>query len=299
MVIDASELLKNHQELQDELSRIPEERPIQYREEVIDGNLIGKPRFVSRYYQWDQQSLTKIHNHLADIWYYFNLHSYWFDDDLKEILLYKTRKLSKKSVIFLLEHDVWETSEVYGDYLIEEFENSLELSYFSFDHRFKTFNLPKYEYEEREKWICANAREQIQNQFLMIWNRIEIEIVTCQEESYHPEAIIELTDMELRAQILHCQDLAAKFPKAALLLLGYIEEMWLLKAMNRTHLNRYEKIMVLAKTKKVIPTSKLPLFIRIRNDCNKLKHRTQYDIKNCELAELIDEFIPLISRTNS
>lgn len=45
----------------------------------------------------------------------------------------------------------WESDEVYGDYLIEDNEETTKISYFRFYHKFKTFSLPKKSYSERER----------------------------------------------------------------------------------------------------------------------------------------------------
>lgn len=296
--MEVERLLKNHSELRDKLINIPNSREITYREDIIEGNLIGKPRFTPKLYQWPPELLTQLHNHLDYIWQYFHSNSYWFDDELKEILLFRTRKISKKSVIFLLERDVWETSEVFGDYLIEDLYDTTKISYFRFNHRFKTFDFPnlrKRDLETRKNWICKDAIEQIRNQFNLIWNRLEIEIITCQTEIFHPAAKTELTDEMLSSEIEICKSLADTAPRAALLLLGNLEEMWLLKAINKPQLGKKKRIMELAKDK--IPTPKLPLFVEIRDNYNKLKHSTTYTLEPEKIKNWIREFIPLMKNS--
>lgn len=61
------------------------------------------------------------------------------------LISYSKRSESKNSIIFLLERDIWETDEVYGDYLIEKIENYTKISYFRFDKKIKSFEIDTIE----------------------------------------------------------------------------------------------------------------------------------------------------------
>jgi len=136
------EILKNHKKFYDKLIKIPKSRKIVYREEINKGRLIGKPRFEKKKYQWDEKLQVELRNHLQEVWNFFDQFSYWFDESIKDIIQYEKRRISKKSVIFLLENDVWETDEVFGDYLIEEMKNKTTIYYFRFEKKFKKFDFP-------------------------------------------------------------------------------------------------------------------------------------------------------------
>ncbi len=56
--------------------------------------------------------------------------------------------------------------------------------------------------------------------------------------------------------------------EAALLMLGRLEELWLLKAINRIKIDREEKLLSLAESKGVIDNSNKKLFLQIRTQYN-------------------------------
>ena len=134
-------LLKQHQNLFSKLSEIPGTRDMTFRIDIIDGLKIGKPRFRKRYLLWSNELFAELRDHLEDTWTFFNTYSHWIDDTIMSILTYKNRRESRRSVIFLLESDVWETNEVFGDYLIEKGVQRTILSYYRFDKKFKTFEI--------------------------------------------------------------------------------------------------------------------------------------------------------------
>ena len=285
-----SKLLSKHKIIGDQLVEIPTRRVMTYREELQDKQLIGKPRFDPKNLEWDSKLLVKVRDHLQKIWNLFAEYSYWFDDRLKEILLHELRRLSKKSILFLLERDVWETDEVYGDYLIEDNEETTKISYFRFYHKFKTFSLPKKSYSERETWIKKNVVNQIQTQFLLLWMELETEIQTCQDEKFKRPIPIQLTDEDLIRQYECCHEMLGISREAALLMLGRLEEVWLLKTMGRTRIRQGHYLLSLAELKGVINKSNRRLFQQIRTNYNRLKHDTTYDINQCDVESLIRQF---------
>lgn len=295
--MDVNELLEKHENLGIQLEKIPSNRIITYREALEEGKLIGKPRFKPRFYQWEPAVLASIRDHLQNIWNFFDKNSFWFDNNLKELLFFDTRHLSKKSIIFLLERDVWETDEVYGAYLIEPQKERTDISYYRFDHKFETFTLDNIDEKFRKEWICKNAIQQIKQQFGLIWKRIEIEILTCQEETYHRPIFIQISDEDLIKQLEICQKLLNISKEAALLLLGRVEEIWLLKAIDRTRVYSEEKLLSLAEDKGIINKKNKRLFLQIRTQFNLLKHTTTYNIDNCDVENLIKHLGCYLNRT--
>ena len=77
--------------------------------------------------------------------------------------------------------------KVYGAYLIEPQQEKVEISYYRFDYKFRTFIFEELDKETRKQWICADTLQQIQQQFRFLWKRVEIEILTCQEETLFSE----------------------------------------------------------------------------------------------------------------
>ena len=287
-------IIHNHQNLEEKLAEIPANRKITYIEKIEENKLIGKPRFKDRYYEWDPELFVSLRNHLQEIWNFFSNYSYWFDNRLKEILFYDERRLNKKSIIFLLETDVWETDEVYGNYLIDLKGNTTDISYFRFSTKFKTFSFENMNNPSREKWIKIDAPKQVKMQFKILWKQIEIEIITCQEEKFHPPIPFDITDVYLKSQFEICRNLISTSKEAALLMLGRIEEFLLLKSMNITHVPFNERLLPLAEVKGVVDKSNKRLFSNIRTQYNRLKHRTDYSIDNCDVEELIEKFCNLV-----
>lgn len=287
---EVSQILKDHEKLRSQLIEIPKTRFLTYREDFTEDGIIGKPRFDPPIYLWDPELLTQLKNHLQRIWNLFARHSYWFDDNLKEILLQDRRRLSKKSVLFLLEHDVWETDKVYGAYLTENFKDKTEISYYRFYYKFKTFSFSKMDKKTREKWICNDAINQILKQFQLIWKLVENEILSCLAEEFLPPIPHKITDKYLFIQYEMCQKLFSISKEASLLILGRLEELYLLRAMkiSRTPKNKY--LLPLAELNGIIDKSNKRLFSQIRSNYNLLKHLTTYDINRCDVDNFIKQF---------
>ena len=144
-------LLENHKKLYKQLIEIPEKREMTYVEEIKQGVKVGKPRFKNPKYQWPKNLLVDLRNHLQNIWIFFEKYSYWFDDTLIHLLDTNERRVSKKSIIFLLEEDIWSTDEVYGKYLIEESQDGVSISYSRRDRKIKQITLKTKEESEIEE----------------------------------------------------------------------------------------------------------------------------------------------------
>ncbi len=138
---EGKKLLETHDGLFFQLKTIPATRVMVYREELVNNHRIGKPRFDPPVYLWPPTLLIQFRNHLEMLWLFFDRHSYWFDDAIRPILEYDTRRLSNKSMVYLLEHDVWGAPEVYGDYLIEPLNEGFHVSYYRRDVRRRTFEV--------------------------------------------------------------------------------------------------------------------------------------------------------------
>ncbi len=292
-------LIQIHNSFKERLQLIPKARGISYREEVIESRLIGKPRFDPPKYEWSSQEFVSLRDHLQNIWDYFDSRSFWFDDELKQLLLYDSRRLSKKSVVFLLERNVWETDEVYGDYLIETDENATKISYFRFGQRFKTFSFPMMDEAARKEWILLDAVRQIQFQFFFLWDRLEMELLTCREESHNKPIAIVLTNDLLYQQYQTSLKLLSVSKEAALLMLGRLEELWILKALNLKKIDKSEKLLNLAQRNNVITNDTRKLFRKIRRNYNLLKHSTEYNVDSCDVESLIKQFGHYINRAKN
>ncbi len=298
-MVSFKELLQTHNSLKERLQLIPKARGISYREEVIDTRLVGKPRFDSPKYNWPSQEFASLRDHLQNIWDYFDSRSFWFDDELKELLLYDSRRLSKKSVVFLLERNVWETDEVYGDYLIETNDAATKISYFRFGQKFKTFSFPLMGEVARKEWILQDAVRQIQFQFSFLWDRLEMELLTCRDESHNKPIAIALTDDLLYQQHQISVKLSKVSKEAVLLMLGRLEELWLLKTLNLKKIDRNEKLLPLAQRNNVISNDNRKLFWKIRRNYNLLKHSTEYNVDSCDIESLIKQFGHYINRAKN
>ena len=99
-------LLENYEKLHEQLIKIPENRELTYTEETKEGVIVGFPRFKNPKYQWSKDLLVELRDYLQNIWNFFNKYSYWFDSTLIPLLDINERRISKKSIIFLLEDDV-------------------------------------------------------------------------------------------------------------------------------------------------------------------------------------------------
>ncbi|MFW9915984.1 MAG: Swt1 family HEPN domain-containing protein [Candidatus Thorarchaeota archaeon] len=190
--IKAEQLLEEHNRLFDELIKIPRTRRIHYRIDRKNGNLLGKPRFKPPKYAWSSGIFIQLQDHLQKIWDYLETSSYGIDDAIKVLIHRDERRSSKKSVIFLLEQDVYSTDEVYGDYLIEKTAIGVVISHYRRNQRRRQFKIPARTDAEIEEWICDNARQQIADQFSYLWKNLENEIMACM--SYQQAALSKKID---------------------------------------------------------------------------------------------------------
>ena len=232
-------LLDNHKKLYEQLIEIPEKREMIYIEEIKEGVKVGKPRFKNPKYQWFTSLLVDVRDHLQNIWNFFDRYSYWFDDTLIPLLNTDERRMSKKSIIFLVEEDVWCTDEVYGKYLIEENQDGITISYSRRERKMKQITLKSKDDSEIKDWICKDAVSQIKNQFEFLWGKLETEIQVCIDEIFHKQPKLTLKPNYLKNQLEKTITISEQWAEAGLLNLGRIIELWLLTSLGKRSASRY------------------------------------------------------------
>ncbi len=286
-------LLEAHKNLYELLIKIPENRKMTYLEEIKKGVKIGKPRFKNPKYQWTKNLLVDLRDHLQNIWNFFDKYSYWFDDTLIPLLDTNERRVSKKSIIFLLEEEVWSTDEVYGKYIIEESQDGVTISYSRRDRRLQQIILKTKEESEVKDWICKDAIRQIQSQFDFLWDKLETEIQACIDEIYHKPPKFTLKPNYLKDQLDKTIEISEQWAEAGLLNLGRIVEHWLLNKMGMKSAPFYSDLIRDAEIAGLIDMNERKLLRNIRSNYNDLKHKTYYKINNEDIKLMVKGFCNL------
>ena len=287
---ESEELLVHHALLGEKLSKVPDSRELNYRVETLGGNRVGKPRFEEPLYAWSKDLYKDLRNHLQNLWIFFNTHSYWFDHSLRPILDYRKRRLSKKSIIFLLEREVWETDEVYGDYLIEKEQNSTIISYFRRDRKLSSKELNTIDDNDIEQWICIDAIRQIKDQFDFLWKVLNNEVQTVAEEDFQKTPKISLSIDYLKEQFEKIKESVGHWPESALLNLGRVIEIWLLIELNCSNSRGFWFLIRQVYVQGLIDKSQASLLENIRREYNKLKHHHQHTIDEKLIKTLVKDF---------
>jgi hypothetical protein len=287
-------LLNSHLELLPELIKIPTERKMNYSENIIDLKLIGKPRFNPVKYSWDPKLLVKLRDHLQKIWNFLTRYSYWMDESIHVMLATSYRQSSKKSLIFLIENDVWNTDEIYGDYLIEELEENCRISYTRRGQSIKSFTLEVKTYEDRSKWIIDDSRKKIQNQIKLLWKKLEVEIQSCLEERYKKRPKIKINNMVLQERLKLLFNVKETSPETGMLLLGWIAEQWTGLILGKLTRKYGEHLIEEALVNQLITKDIADLLHKIRRKFNKVKHDSQYQIPISTLETYILQFSDLL-----
>jgi len=283
-------LLKNHKKLYEQLIEIPEKREMIYLEEIEEGVKVGKPRFKNPKYQWSKSLLVEVRDHLQDIRNFFDNYSYWFDDTLIPLLDTNERRVSKKSILFLLEEDVWSTDEVYGNYLIEENQDGIRISYSRRERKMKQTTLKPIEGSEIKEWICKDAIRQIRNQFKFLWGNLETEIQVCIDEIFHKQPKLNLQPNYLKEQLEKTITISEKWAEAGLLNLGRIMELWLLTILGRKSASRYVDLIREAEIACKLDKHEVKFLRNIRTNYNNLKHKTYYKIETEDIKTMVESF---------
>ncbi len=290
ILTEGNRLIKTHRNLYKTLVQIPETREVTFRIDMEEDLNLGMPRFKNKCYLWPRDLLKDLRDHLEEIWYFFDTYSHWIDNSLMALISYLKRSKSKKSVIFLLERDVWETSEVYGAYLIEKREDQTIISYFRFDKKIKSFVINTINDKEIEEWIRKDAVKQIIEQFDYLWNKIETEIKICIEEKYHKEPKLLISSSYLIEQLKKTKEIVENWPEAALLNLGRICELWLLLMLNKESSGFNEDSLKLAERNNKIDKDEFKFLKKIRRNYNDLKHKRYYKVDKSLIFGFINDF---------
>ncbi len=290
IIREGNSLLKKHRILFKKLIQIPETREIMFRIDIEENLNIGKPRFKNRHYSWPKDLLKVLRDHLEDTWNYFDKYSHWIDNSLMSLISYPKRNESKKSIIFLLEKDIWETIEVYGDYLIEKREDHSIVSYRRFDKKIISFVINTIKDVEIEAWICKDAIKQIKEQFYYLWTKIETEINVCIEEKYHKEPKLLISSIYLIEQLKKTKEIVENWPEAALLNLGRICELWLLILLDKESSGFNEDSLKLAERNNIIDKDEFKFLKKIRRNYNDLKHKRYYKVDKSLIFSFIIDF---------
>ena len=289
---EGKELLKRHKKLFEKLIQIPEKRDLIYREKLDKNNkLIGKPRFKVKEFDWPQELSIELRDHLQGLWNYFQLYSYWLDSSLLLLLDYRTRKASKKSIIFLLGMNVWQTDEVYGDYLIKKGKNTTKIYYTRFGNKYNEFNLQSVDDGEIEAYICKDAIKQIQQQFTYLWEKLEQEIVVLMREKFRKKPKVSLTIDYLKEQVDKIEKIVDSWPESALLNLGRVLEVWLLVEMNAKINFGLNFLIKEAEIRNLIDKHQFKLLMNIKNNYNSLKHEASYKVDKQLVQILFKDFL--------
>ena len=292
---EGKSLLDNHKKLYEQLIEIPERREMIYFEEMKEGVRFGNPRFKNPKYQWITRLLIDVRDHLQNIWNFFSKYSYWFDDTLIPLLNTDERRISKKSIIFLLEEDVWCTDEVYGRYLIEENQDGITISYSRRERKMPQISLKSKDGSEIKDWICEDAKNQIRNQFKFLWGKIETEIEVCIDEIFHKQPKLTLKLDYLKNQLEKTHAIYEQWAEAGLLNLGRIIELWLLTCLGKKNASRDVDIIREAQIAEVLDKHGVKLLRNIRTNYNNLKHKTYYKIEIEDIKAMVEDFSKLFN----
>jgi len=283
-------LLKNHERLYSSLIKIPENREMKYRVVVNNGESIGKPRFKDKEYSWPKKLLTELRDHLQKLWNYFQLNSYWLDNTILLLLDYRTRRASKKSVIFLLEMDVWNTDEVFGDYLINKKDDKTELYYTRFGQKFRKMVIDSTVDDKIKNWICKDAVQQIQAQFLHIWDKIKTELQVCMKEKFKKCPKIHLSSEYIREQVTRIKEEIDAWPESALLNLGRCTEIWLIIELGVTVNPGLDLLIREAEVRNLLNKHQFQLLMNIKSHYNQVKHYATYKVDKSIVHTLYNDF---------
>lgn len=286
-------LLENHKKLYEQLIEIPEKREMKYIEEIEEGVKVGKPRFKNPKYQWSKSLLVEIRDHLQDIRNFFDNYSYWFDDTLIPLLDTNERRASKKSIIFLLEEDLWCTDEIYGKYLIEECQDDITISYSRRKRKIKQITLKSMEGSEIKEWICKDATRQIRNQFKFLWSKLETEIQVCIDEIFHKQPKLNLKPNYLKEQLEKTITISEQWAEAGLLNLGRIIELWLLTSLGMKSAFRYKDLIREAEIAGILEKHEVKFLRNIRTKYNNLKHKIYFKIETEDIKTMVESFTNL------
>jgi hypothetical protein len=205
------------------------------------------------------------------------------------------RRVSKKSIIFLLEEDVWCTDEVYGKYLIEESQDGITISYSRRKRKMKQITLKSEDDSDIKDWICEDAISQIKNQFEFLWVKLETEIQVCIDEIFHKQPKLTLKPNYLIYQLQKTIAISEQWAEAGLLNLGRIIELWLLTSLGKRSAFRYVDLIREAEIAGILDKHGVKLLRKIRTNYNYLKHKIYYRSETRDIKTMVEGFSNLFN----
>lgn len=296
-----TEIKEELQRLKIILRKIPLERKIVCRVELYqdeETKFIYKPRFVPKERSIDKSINLEFSKLLLDINNYLKEYSPDKFKNLEEI--FSGDLYNKKSIIFLLEKDVWATDEVYGDYFVEKYENHYEISYFRWKR--KVSKLENHDISiDIKNFITSDAISQVQAQFDTLWEKIVIEV----EKSLKNYESLKSRYGEFKKNI--SLDLMLDEGKKALHInqflsiyyLGYVLEHSIKVKLNKMRdFNGLGKLIFLCKKNKLITKSEAKVCDKIKDTYNNTKHKFQFMTDIEKLKHLYDKFEPIYLKLN-
>lgn len=220
---DIENIKKTLQILQYKLRKIPEERKIITNIEIISKKpkvFIYKPRFQPPFKSLPRKLKNQIHKLLNKI-------GTNFSDSCKEEVtimqnIFDLSIENKKSLIFLLENNIHQTDEVFGDYYAEKINTKYKI----YNKRRDTIRRElenRVIFENLNEYIEKDAICQIQDQFDELWTQIinkidsiEIYFKNLKENAQKNQLILvkeligkkecEFLEFKSRMYDLHCKD---------------------------------------------------------------------------------------------
>jgi len=174
-----ADIEKRLKRLKNQLRKIPEQRelicPIKEinKEPLI---YIYKLRFKPKEKPIPQKLKKKFNQVIDDTNFYLKKYSPENFANLSDIIDITSN--NKKSILFLLEKDVYQTDEVYGEYLVEKHTDHYEIYY----HRWKEKKKKLQDQEfttDLKRFINQDAILQIQTRLDQLWDTLEYEIERC------------------------------------------------------------------------------------------------------------------------
>ena len=162
------------------LREIPKQRHINCTYKEIRSNppaWIYRPRFNPKNKSVPQQLKLEFIQLIDDINLF--LKKYSPDEFVNLMDIIELSGENKKSILFLLEKDVYNTDEIYGDYLVEQLHDKYEINYYRRDE--KKRKLPNQALSiDLKKFVINDVILQVQTQFNHLWSVLENEIKRCE-----------------------------------------------------------------------------------------------------------------------
>lgn len=266
------------------LEKIINSRQMKFSKIKKENVMIGKPRFIDPKYNWQSDSYLEVKTHFKQIKTYFETHNFETDPIIHDYISYEGKK-DKKSIIFLIESDVWATDEVYGDYLIDSTEN--EIYHYRRGEKRTKLN---YDGSNMTEFIIHDARNQIIQQLKFLWNTLLVEIEICMSGDHLEMFGSPQTDDEIASKIVKLKDIISIDPEVALLQLGRLEEHWCALQANKNKINYlYDLINEFFAQDKINNYQKQVLH-RIRSAYNLIKHDRRGRTSIEQVNYFYDEF---------